>query len=79
MPFLGYIHAEEPDSGHGRRAWQPNWAVWRWVMPAVFIGYGTAHTDGALTVLLVFVVFALACRALLEVLPDGDGMREYRQ
>jgi hypothetical protein len=79
MPFLGYIHAEEPDSGPGRRAWEPNWAVWRWIVAAAVISYGAAHTDGALSVLLVFVIFALVCRAVLEALPNGDGLREYRQ
>ena len=27
----------------------------------------------------MLVVFALCCRAALEALPDGDGMREWRQ
>jgi hypothetical protein len=30
-------------------------------------------------VLLVFVIFALVCRALLEALPASDGLRDYRQ
>jgi hypothetical protein len=32
-----------------------------------------------LEAVLVLVVFALCCRALLELFPDGDGLREWRQ
>jgi hypothetical protein len=35
--------------------------------------------DGAIEALLVFVVFGLVCRAAVEALPSGDGLREYRQ
>lgn len=79
MPFLAYIHAEEPDPPPARRPWEPNWRLWRWIVAAGFVGYGATHTDGALGVLLVMVVFALICRALLELMPEGDGMRDYRQ
>jgi hypothetical protein len=53
--------------------------VWRWVVAAVFVTYGAVRTDGAMEALLVFVVFGLVCRAALEALPNGDGLREYRQ
>ena len=33
----------------------------------------------AVEALFVFVVFGLVCRAALEALPNGDGLREYRQ
>ena len=79
MPFLAYIHAEEPDRRPDKPPWEPNWKVWRWLVAAGFVGFGAAHTDGALAVLLVFVIFALVCRALLEAMPDGDGLRDYRQ
>ena len=29
--------------------------------------------------LLAFVLFGLACRLIVELIPEGDGMREYRQ
>jgi hypothetical protein len=79
MPFVAYIRAEEPDPRPGKQPWEPNWRVWRWIGAAAFVGYGASHTDGGLAALLVFVVFALVCRALLEALPDGDGLRDYRQ
>jgi hypothetical protein len=79
MPFLAYIHAEEPDKRPDKRPWEPNWRVWRWIVAAGFVAFGTAHTDGGLAVLLVFVIFALVCRALLEAMPDGDGLRDHRQ
>jgi hypothetical protein len=43
------------------------------------VGYAAAHSDGAVETLLVFLVFGLCCRAALEALPDGDGLREWRQ
>ena len=79
MPFLAYIRAEEPDPKPGRQPWEPNWRLWRWVVAAAFVTYGATHTDGALAALLVMVIFALICRALLELMPDGDGMRDYHQ
>jgi hypothetical protein len=79
MPFLAYIRAEEPEPQPGKQPWEPNWRVWRWIGAAAFVGYGAAHTDGGLAVLLMFVIFALVCRALLEALPDSDGLRDYRQ
>ncbi len=80
MPFLAYIRAEEPDRPPERRPWEPNWRVWRWVVAAGFVTFGATHTHGALAVLLVFVIFALVCRALLELIPEGGGgLRDYRQ
>jgi hypothetical protein len=37
------------------------------------------RSEGAVEALLVFVVFGLVCRAALDALPNGDGLREYRQ
>jgi hypothetical protein len=80
VPFLAYVHAHEPGEPEERRApWEPNWRVWRWVGAAAVVGYGSAHTDGALSALLVIVVFTLVCQAAAEALPSGDGLREYRQ
>ena len=79
MPFLAYIHAEEPDPRPDKRPWEPNWRMWRWLVVATFVFYGATHTGGALAVLLVFVMFALVCRAVLEALPDSGGLRDYRQ
>jgi hypothetical protein len=80
MPFVAYVHAGEPErSETGRAPWEPNWRVWRWIIAAGVVGYGSAHTHGALAALLVIAVFALVCQAAAEALPKGDGLREYRQ
>jgi hypothetical protein len=80
MPFVAYVHAGEPERpGAGRAPWEPNWRFWRWIIAAVVVGYGSAHTRGALAPLLMLVVFALVCQAAAETLPNGDGLREHRQ
>jgi hypothetical protein len=81
MPFFAYVHAREPDEpeDEARAPWEPNWRVWRWVAMAVVVTYGATRAQGMLEAVLVLVVFALCCRALLELFPDGDGLREWRQ
>lgn len=81
MPFVAYVHAHEPDEpeDHGRPPWEPNWRIWRWVAVAVVVTYAATRAEGALEALLVLVVFGLCCRAALEALPEGDGLRDYRQ
>jgi hypothetical protein len=80
MPFVGYVHAEPPGQGHeGRPAWEPNWRLWRWIGLAVLAGYGAARAEGGVELVLMLVVFGLVCRAALEALPDGGGLREHRQ
>jgi hypothetical protein len=81
VPFVAYVHARQPDESEDqqRTPWEPNWRVWRWVAAAVVVTYGASRADGALELLLVLVVFGLCCRAALELLPDGDGLREWRQ
>jgi hypothetical protein len=81
VPFIAYVKDREPDppEDSGRTPWEPNWRLWRWLAAALVVGYGASRADGALEALLVFVVFGLCCRAALELLPDGDGMREWRQ
>jgi hypothetical protein len=80
MPFVAYVHADDHDPPpEGPRPWEPNWRVWRWLVAAAFVTYGAARTQGAVEALLVFVVLALVCRAALEAIPNGDGLREYRQ
>jgi len=79
VPLLAYVHAQDPDPGpEGPRPWEPNWRVWRWIVAALVVAYGTTYTEGALEALLVFVVFGFVCRAAVEALPDG-GLREWRQ
>jgi hypothetical protein len=80
VPFLAYVHASDSDPrDEGPRPWEPNWKVWRWVLAAVIVAFAATRSEGALEALLVFVVFGLVCRAALEALPGGDGLREYRQ
>jgi hypothetical protein len=80
VPFLAYVHASDSDpQDEGPRPWEPNWKVWRWVLAAVIVAFAATRSEGALEALLVFVVFGLVCRAALEALPGGDGLREYRQ
>jgi hypothetical protein len=79
MPFLAYVHAEDRPRPEGPRPWDPDWRVWRWIVAAAFLTYGAVRADGAVEALLVFLVFAVVCRAALDALPDGDGLREYRQ
>jgi hypothetical protein len=80
MPFVAYVHTGEPERPPaGRAPWEPNWRVWRWIIAAGVVGYGSAHTRGALAPLLMLVVFALVCGAAAEALPNGDGLREHRQ
>ena len=81
MPFVAYVHAREPDEpeDEARAPWEPNWRVWRWVAAALVVTVGATSADGALEALLVLLVFGLCCRAAVELLPGGDGLREWRQ
>ena len=80
MPFLAYIHTREPDPpGDDRRSWEPNWRIWRWVIATVAFAVASTYSDGAAQAVLVLAAFGLLCKAAAEALPDGDGMREYRQ
>ncbi len=80
MPFVAYVHAQDPDPGEEPRpAWEPNWRVWRWVAVAAVAGYASAQARGAVAALLMLVVFACVCQAAVEALPNGDGLREHRQ
>jgi hypothetical protein len=80
VPFVAYVHAEDREPRPGdRRPWEPNWRIWRWIVAAAFFVYGASRTEGAMEALLVFAVFACVCRAAVEALPNGDGLREYRQ
>jgi hypothetical protein len=81
VPFVAYVHAREPDEpeDQGRSPWEPNWRVWRWVGAAVVVAYGATHSSGVIASLLVLGIFALCCRAAIEVFPDGGGLRDWRQ
>ena len=80
MPFVAYVHAQEPDPTDDPRVpWEPNWRVWRWIAVAGLAAYGSAHSSGAVAALLLFTVFALLCQAAAEASPNGDGLRQHRQ
>ncbi len=80
MPFVAYVHAgeSEPPPG-GRPSWEPNWRLWRWVIAAIPLSIAADHSHGVVAMVLVLAVFTLVCKAIAELWPDGDGMREYRQ
>lgn len=83
MPFLAYIHSNEhgpsPGDEDGLRPWEPNWQVWRWVAAAALLSYAAARSDGAVQALLVLLIFVFCCEAVAEMLPRGDGLRDWRQ
>ena len=80
MPFVAYVHAHDPEPPEERREpWEPNWRVWRWVAAAVLVTFAATRADGGLELLLVLIVFALCCRAAVEAVPGGDGLRDWRQ
>jgi hypothetical protein len=81
VPFVAYVHARQPDEpeDESRKPWEPQWRVWRWVGAAVVVSYGASRAGGVVAALLVLVVFWLCCRAAVELLPSGDGLRDWRQ
>ena len=80
MPFLAYVHADEPDPPEDRRrVWEPNWRMWRWIAAAVVLGYASGDTRGAFSAVLTLAIFVCVCQAAAELLPKGDGLRAYRQ
>jgi hypothetical protein len=81
LPFVAYVHARGPDPPEdgGRTPLEPNWRIWRWVLAAIVLSVAATRSSGAVEVVLVLVVFALCCQAAAEALPNGDGMREWRQ
>jgi hypothetical protein len=80
VPFVAYVHAHEPDPPpEGPAPWEPNWRMWRWLAGAAVAVYGAGRADGAVEMLLVLIAFVLCCQAAAELLPRGDGLREWRQ
>jgi len=81
MPFVAYVHARDPDEpeDEGRTPWEPNWRLWRWIGAALPVALAATLTNGLAELVLVLVVFGLCCRAALELLPEGDGLRQWRQ
>ena len=81
MAFLAYIHAPEPDADGevNPRPWEPNWRMWCPLLAAVVVGYAATRANGSVAALLVLGVFALCCQAAVEAVPDGNGLREWRQ
>ncbi len=80
MPFVAYVHEPDNDpSPKGRPPWEPNWSLWRPLALALPAAYAAVNTEGVASVLLIFVAFGLVCRALNALLPEWNGMGEYRQ
>jgi hypothetical protein len=80
VPFVAFVHARDPDPlAGGRRPWEPNWRMWRWIAGAVLAIYAATKADGGAQALLVLIAFALVCLAAEAALPRGDGLREWRQ
>jgi hypothetical protein len=49
------------------------------VIAAIPLSIAADRSEGAVAFVLVVAVFTLICKAVAELWPDGDGMREYRQ
>jgi hypothetical protein len=49
------------------------------VVAAAVVAYAATRAEGVIEPLLVLIVLALGCRAATEALPDGDGLRDWRQ
>ena len=83
MPFLAYVHSHEPDrppgAGGGRRPWEPNWRMWRWIAGTLVAVYCATQAEGAAQALLVIITFVFVCLAAEAGIPRGDGLREWRQ
>jgi hypothetical protein len=80
VPFVAYVHAHEPDPAPGGRPiWEPNWRLWRWIAAAIAVSIAADRSEGVVALVFVLVVFALVCKAVDELMPDGDGLNEYRQ
>jgi hypothetical protein len=80
VPFVAYVHANDPDPApSGRPPWEPNWRLWRWIIAAVAFAIAADRSEGVASLVLVVAVFALVCKAVDELMPGGDGLREYRQ
>jgi hypothetical protein len=62
-----------------RRAWSPNWRLWRWMAATIVLFVAAASTPGIVSYALVLGAVASACRAVTVILPPLDGLREYRQ
>jgi hypothetical protein len=80
VPFVAYVHANEPDPApEGRPAWEPDWRLWRWIIAAIACTIAAERSEGVVALVLVLAVFAFACKAVDELLPNSDGLREHRQ
>ena len=63
----------------GPSPWEPNWRMWRWVAAAAVVAFAAASVSGGVAAMLAITAFGLACRALDEAIPYGQGLREWRQ
>jgi hypothetical protein len=61
------------------RAWEPNWALWRWVALTIAAFVAANATTGLVAYVLACAGLAFACRALCVITPSLDGLRDYRQ
>jgi hypothetical protein len=53
--------------------------LWRWIAAAIAFAIAADRSEGVVALVLVVVVFGLVCKAVDELMPDGDGLNEYRQ
>jgi hypothetical protein len=82
VPFLAYVHSQEPDPppGNGdRRPWEPNWRMWRWIAATAVAIFCATQAEGATQAVFVIMAFVLVCLAADHGVPRGDGLREWRQ
>jgi hypothetical protein len=68
-----------PPSNGDRPAIDPNWRVVGWFAAAGVLGFAGAHAAGFVAFLILCATVYAVCRGFLELIPYGDGLREWRQ
>ena len=68
-------HEPEP----GRAPVEPNWPMWGWLALALLLGTSASQVTGVVAYLLLCGTLAAVCKAVTEAVPQGDGLREWRQ
>jgi hypothetical protein len=62
-----------------RPVWEPNWKLWRWVAATIVLFVAANASAGIVSYVLLLGAIACACHAVTVILPQLDGLRDYRQ